>query len=75
MLPLISKPTGFLRVVKHSMKLGVLMTVILAILVYKQIATKESQGGAEYLECLWVLFSMTVILIMSMLFIAWLVIK
>jgi len=57
------------------MKPGALMTMILAILVYKQIATKESQGGAEYLECLWVLFSMTVILIMCMLFIAWFVIK
>lgn len=60
---------------ESKMKPGALMTMILAILVYKQIATKESQGGAEYLECLWVLFSMTVILIMCMLFIAWLVIK
>lgn len=57
------------------MKPGALITMILAMLVYKQIATKESQGGTEYLECLWVLFSMTVILIVCMLFIAWFVIK
>lgn len=57
------------------MKPGALITMILAMLVYKQIATKELQGGAEYLECLWVLFSMTVILIVCMLFIAWVVIK
>ena len=60
---------------ESKMKPGTLITMILAMLVYKQIATKESQGGAEYLECLWVLFSMTVILIVCMLFIAWFVIK